>query len=56
MIRSGTMPRAASLRRYFVFSRRTLSCGGIVAQNSTTWWSRNGTRTSSECAIDARSK
>ena len=57
MIRSGISPREASLSTCLVWvTRRTLCSPGIVAQYSTMWWSRNGTRTSSEWAIDARSK
>ena len=29
---------------------------GSSRRSSTSWWSRNGTRTSSECAMEARSK
>jgi len=40
----------------FVCRRWILCAAGIVAANSTSSWSRKGTRTSSECAIEARSK
>ena len=53
MIRSGTSPRAAGLQH--VLRRQPVDLEtrrGCRAQNSTTSWSRNGTRTSSECAID----
>ena len=52
--RSRGPPRLSSVLRRR--TARTLSAAGIVAQYSTSSWSRNGTRTSSECAIDARSK
>ena len=53
---SGITPRAAFFRRYFVVRPRILRSAGILAASSTNSWSRNGTRTSSECAIEVRSK
>ena len=50
-ISAGTTSRIASRRMYFVVRPRTFRRSGSVAVNSTSGWSRNGTRLSIDAAM-----
>ena len=52
---AGSLSRISSRRMYFSVAPRILKSSGSEAANSTMRWSRNGGRTSSECAMLMRS-
>ena len=50
-ISAGRIDRTASRRIHLVVNPRSFSRGGSAAANSTSWWSRNGTRLSIDAAM-----